>query len=137
MKNNSETIGIEKIIFYPQELYALHYKGQPFSVSNISIEEQRKLGISYPSKGTITRKCYFTEGHAKTGAKLLPKSIRDKIEIVRYVPVNDEKNKKIIKILEEHCNNCPCKDDCKEHRLDDMNCVIDDIINTLNNFNIK
>lgn len=53
------------------------------------------------------------------------------------MPVNKEKNKKILKILEEHCKNCPCKNDCKEHNLDDMDCVIEDIINTLNDFNIK
>lgn len=80
----SEIIGIEKIVFYPQEVYALHYKGSPFSISNLSWEEQRKLGVQYPSRGTVTRKCYFTAGHAKTGIKFLPKSIRDQVEIVKY-----------------------------------------------------
>ena len=89
---NSEIIGIQKIVFYPQEVYALHYKGNPFSISNISREEQRKLGIQYPSIGSVNRKCYFTEGHAKSGLKHLPKSIIEMVDIVKYIP-EDEKSR--------------------------------------------
>ena len=91
MKNKTEKIGIHKIVSYPQEVYCLHFKGDPFSLSYISWEEQRALGIQYPSKGTVSRKCYFTEGHARTGIKNLPKFLQDKVEIVKYVPENQKK----------------------------------------------
>lgn len=120
-----EIMDIGKIAFYPQEVYVLHYKGSPFSISNLSLEEQRKLGVQYPSRGTVTRKCYFTAGHAKTGIKFLSKPIRDQVEIVKYVPVQQEKAIKILETLKRHCDNCPCNFDCKNHNLDDMNCVID------------
>ncbi len=84
-----EKIGLNKITFYPSEIYALHYKDKPFTISKISLKEQWELGVRYASKGTTTRKCYFTAGHAKTGSKLLPKSIRDQVEIVKYVPEQD------------------------------------------------
>ena len=86
----SEIVGIQKIVFYPREIYALHYKDNPFSISNLSREEQRKLGVQYPSIGSVNRKCYFTEGHAKLGLRQLPEEIVEMIDIVKYVP-NDEK----------------------------------------------
>lgn len=133
----SEIIGVKKIVFYPKEVYALHYKDRPFSINNLNRAEQKKLGIPYPSAGTVTRKCYFSVGHAKTGIKFLPKSIRDKVEIVKYVPVLSEKTTKILEVLKRHCDSCPCNFDCKNHNLDDFDCIIDDIRNLINNFNIK
>lgn len=91
MKYDTEKNGIHKIVKYPQEVYCLHYKGKPFSLSYISKDEQRQLGISYPSSGTISRKCYFSEGNARSGIKNLPKCIRDQVEIVKYVPENYQK----------------------------------------------
>ncbi len=91
MKTNTEKIGIHKIVTYPKAVYCLHYKGNPFSLSYVDREEQRKLGISYPSVGTISRKCYFSEGNAKSGIKALPKFLQDKVEIVKYVPENYQK----------------------------------------------
>lgn len=87
----TEKIGIHKIVTYPQEVYCLHFKGEPFSLSYVSRQEQRDLGIIYPSVGSISRKCYFTEGNAKSGIKSLPKCLRDKVEIVKYVPENQKK----------------------------------------------
>ena len=92
MNNKSEVVGIQKIVFYPQEVYALHYKGNPFSISNLSYEEQRKLGVQYPSIGSVNRKCYFTKGHAITGLKQLPEEIISSIEIVKYVPESEDKD---------------------------------------------
>lgn len=103
----------------------------------LSWEEQEKLRDSYPSRGIATRKCYFTAGHAKIGIKFLPKSIRDQVEIVKYVPVQQEKATKILEVLKRHCDNCPCNYDCKNHNLDDMDCVIEDIRNLINDFNIE
>lgn len=137
MKNTVEKNGIYKIVSYPKEVYCIHYKDKPFSLSYVSREEQRALGISYPSIGTISRKCYFTEGNAKSGIKHLPERLRDKVEIVKYVPIQQEKTTKILEILKQHCDNCPCNYDCKKHNLDDMSCVIEDIRNLINNFNIK
>lgn len=93
MKNNTEKNGIHKIVSYPQEVYCVHYKGKPFSLSYVSREEQRALGISYPSVGTVSRKCYFTEGNTKNGIKHLPKFLREQVEIVKYVPENFQKEK--------------------------------------------
>lgn len=90
MKNNTEKIGVHKIVSYPKEVYCLHYNGEPFSLSLIDRKEQRQLGIQYPSIGTVSRKCYFTAGHAKTGIKHLPKFLQDKVEIVKYVPENNQ-----------------------------------------------
>lgn len=136
MTLQSEKIGLDKITFYPAEVYTLHYKGNPFTISKISLKEQWELGVRYTSKGTTTRKCYFTAGHAKTGLKRLPKSVREQVEIVKYVPDQEIKNK-ISEITKEHCNTCPCNYDCKNHNLDDRDCVIEEIQNYLNNFNIK
>lgn len=47
MKNNTEKNGIHKIVSYPQEVYCVHYKGKPFSLSYVSCEGQRALGIPY------------------------------------------------------------------------------------------
>lgn len=91
MKYDTEKNGIHKIVKYPQEVYCLHYKGKPFSVSKLSYQEQRELGVQYPSIGGISRKCYFSEGNAKTGIKNLPKCIRDQVEIVKYIPENYQK----------------------------------------------
>lgn len=135
----TEIIGIKKIVFYPKEVFAIHYKGKPFSISNLSYKEQRELGVAYPSIGSVNRKCYFTEGNAKIGIKQLPKEIRDKLEIVKYVPViyQQEKTNIIMEKIQNHCKNCPCNYDCKHHNLDEENCVIEDIINILNDMNIK
>ena len=86
MRNESEKIGIHKVVLYPKECYCLHYKGKPFSLSKLSYQEQRELGVQYPSIGSISRKVYFTEGYAKTGIKQLPKYFQDKVQIVKYVP---------------------------------------------------
>ena len=91
MPKDTEKIGIHKIVTYPKEVYCLHYKGMPFSLSNISYEEQRSLGIHYPTLGTISRKVYFTKGNAQSGIKHLPEFLRDKVEIVKYVPENQQK----------------------------------------------
>ena len=87
-KLKTEKIGIHKIISYPQEVYCVHYKGKPFSLSYVSWEEQRALGILYPNINT-----YFTEGNAKNGIKHLPKFLREQVEIVKYVPENFLKEK--------------------------------------------
>lgn len=87
-----EIIGLEQIVFYPQEIYALHYKNKPFSISYISYEEQRKRGIQYTRSKASIRKVYFTKGHAITGIKNLPKYLQDKVEIVKYVPATQMKN---------------------------------------------
>ena len=133
----TEIIGVKKIVFYPKEIYSLHYKDRPFSIKKLNRQEQKKLGIPYPSEVTVTRKCYFTKGQAKTGIKFLPESIRDKIEIVKYIPVQSAKTTKILEVLKRHCDSCPCNFDCKNHNLDDMDCIIEDIRNLINNFNIK
>ena len=62
-------------------------------MSYVSREEQRALRIPYPSVGTVSRKCYFTEGNAKNGIKHLPKFLREQVEIVKYVPENFQKEK--------------------------------------------
>lgn len=93
MKYDTEKNGIHKIVKYPQEVYCLHYKGKPFSISKLSYKEQRELGVQYPSVGTISRKGYFTESNAKNGIKHLPKFLREQVEIVKYVPENFQKEK--------------------------------------------
>ena len=87
MKNTgSEKIGIYKVVTYPKEIYALHYKGEPFSLSKLSYQEQRELGITYPSIGMISRKVYFAKQYAEIGRKNLPKELKDKVQIVKYIP---------------------------------------------------
>lgn len=86
MKVEKEVIGIQKIVSYPKEIYALHYKGKPFSISNLSKEEQSEMGISYPAVGTISRKAYFTKRSAEQGLRYLPDEIKDKVQVVKYVP---------------------------------------------------
>lgn len=66
----------------------------------------------------------------------MPKSVREQVEIVKYVPEQEIKNK-ISEIIKKHCETCPCNYDCKNHNLDDQECVIDDILNLINNINIK
>ena len=39
--------------------------------------------------------------------------------------------RKFSKRLKEHCSNCPCEYDCKNHNLDDMNCPCFDILEIL------
>ena len=38
MKYDTEKNGIHKIVKYQQEVYCLHYKGKPFSVSKLSYQ---------------------------------------------------------------------------------------------------
>ena len=68
MKYDTEKNGIHKIVSYPQEVYCVHYKGKPFSLSYVSWEEQRALGIPYPSVGTVSRKCYLRRVTPKMGS---------------------------------------------------------------------
>lgn len=42
-----------------------------------------------------------------------------------------QKLQAISKRLKEHCNNCPCEYDCRNHNLDDMDCPCFDILEIL------
>ena len=92
MTKDSEIVNYKKITYYEPELYAIHYKGKPFSIGNLSYSEQIKLGIRYLRSPNITRKIYFSKRSAKSSVHYLPEEIRDKIEIVKYVPENFVKN---------------------------------------------
>jgi len=67
------------------------------------MQEQYEMGVRYASRGTTTRKCYFTQGHAKTGLKLVPEQIRESVAIVKYVPEKKLKNKILDMINNQKC----------------------------------
>lgn len=99
MPKRSDVIGVYRIVNYPKEVYCLHYKGEPFSIGKLSYSEQREMGVPYPSEGAVMRKVYFTEGNAKIGIRNLPKELRDKVEIVKYVPEKQIQSEEDLKEL--------------------------------------
>lgn len=66
-------------------LYVLHYQGQIIS-PNIWKQFSKNYGSSSLSGWKPPKKIYFSLSYAKSAIKHLPQQIRDKIEIVRYVP---------------------------------------------------
>ena len=78
-----------KLIPQPEEVYVLYFEGKPFSLSPLSWEErhalEEELGRTIWKCNGTTRKVYFTPGRANAGIKQLPKCLRDKVEVVKYI----------------------------------------------------
>lgn len=80
---------IENFNIIPQsnEVYALHYKGSPFSLSPFNYQQCIEKGLEWwRMPKSQTRKIYYTLGRAKQGVKQLPKELQDKVEIIKYTP---------------------------------------------------
>lgn len=87
---------IDKFNIIPQskEVYVLHYKGSPFSLSPFNYEQCIEKELPYwQMPKAPPRKIYYTLGRAKQGIRQLPDEMQDKVEIVKYTPENIKDNR--------------------------------------------
>ena len=67
------------------EVWALHLDGKLLDW-NVWKEYSTKYGDNGLYGWKPPKRLYYTRGHASAGRSHLPEQIRDKVEIVRYLP---------------------------------------------------